>query len=79
MNTALLTLLHLAVAAAKLCRPGGVRAVIAENLLPKQRYCQVNSPHDTMPGCTLDDPATFGIAFRLTSSATPCGCTTDTV
>ena len=40
--------------------------------------CQVNSPRGTMPGCTLDDPATFGIAFRLTSSATPCGCTTDT-
>ena len=43
------------------------------------RHCQVNSPRGTMPGCTLDDPATFGIAFRLTSSATPCGCTTDTV
>ena len=26
-----------------------------------------------MPGCTFDDPATFGIAFRLKSSATPSG------
>ena len=42
-------------------------------------HSQVNSPRGTMPRCTLDDPATFGIAFRLTSSATLCGCTTDTV
>jgi hypothetical protein len=33
----LLTLLHLAVTTAKLCGPGGVRAVIAENLLLKQQ------------------------------------------
>ena len=36
MKDLLLPLLHLAVTAAKLCRPGGVRAVIAENLLLKQ-------------------------------------------
>ena len=35
MKDLLLPLLHLAVTAAKLCRPGGVRAVIAENLLLK--------------------------------------------
>ena len=33
MKDLLLTLLHLAVMTAKLCGPGGVRAVIAENLL----------------------------------------------
>jgi hypothetical protein len=33
MRNFLLTLLHLAVTTAKLCGPGGVRAVIAENLL----------------------------------------------
>jgi hypothetical protein len=33
----LLTLLHLAVVTAKLCGPGGVRAVMAENLLLKQQ------------------------------------------
>jgi len=32
MGNLLLTLLHLVVVAAKLCGPGGVRAVIAENL-----------------------------------------------
>ena len=37
MKDLLLTLLHLAVMAAKLCGPGGVRAVIAENLLLKQQ------------------------------------------
>ena len=33
MKGLLLTLLHLAAMTAKLCGPGGVRAVIAENLL----------------------------------------------
>jgi hypothetical protein len=37
MKDLLLTLLHLAVMTAKLCGPGGVRAVIAENLLLKQQ------------------------------------------
>ena len=40
MKDLLLPLLHLAVTAAKLCRPGGVRAVIAENLLLKQQLIQ---------------------------------------
>ena len=35
MKALLLTLFHLAVMTAKLCGPGGVRAVIAENLLLK--------------------------------------------
>jgi hypothetical protein len=37
MRNVLLTLLHLAVMAPRLCGPGGVRAVIAENLLLKQQ------------------------------------------
>ena len=37
MKNLLLTVLHLAVATVKLCGPGGVRAVIAENLLLKQQ------------------------------------------
>ena len=37
MNNLLLTLLHLVVMTAKLCGPGGVRAVIAENLVLKQQ------------------------------------------
>jgi hypothetical protein len=34
MGNLLLTLLHRVVVAAKRCGPGGVRAVIAENLVP---------------------------------------------
>ena len=37
MTDLLLALLHVAVMSAKLCGPGGVRAVIAENLLLKQQ------------------------------------------
>ena len=37
MNDVLLALLHLTVMAAKLCGSGGVRAVMAENLLLKQQ------------------------------------------
>ena len=37
MRDLLLTLLHLTVMVATLCGPGGVRAVIAENLLLKQQ------------------------------------------
>jgi len=36
MRNVLLALLHLAVTTAKLCGAGGVRAVMAENLLLKQ-------------------------------------------
>jgi hypothetical protein len=38
MTDFLLTLLHLAVVTAKLCGPGGVRAVIAENLVLKSNW-----------------------------------------
>ena len=37
MTAVVVTLLHLVVTAAKLCGPGRVRAVIAENLLLKQQ------------------------------------------
>ena len=37
MKNVLTSLVHLVVIAAKLCGPGGVRAVMAENLLLKQQ------------------------------------------
>jgi hypothetical protein len=37
MKDVLFALLHLTVVAAKLCRPGGLRGVIAENLLLRQQ------------------------------------------
>ena len=54
------------------------RALADQDHALEAGLCQVNSPRGTMPGCTFDDPATFGIACRLTSSATPSGCITDT-
>ena len=41
MKEVLLILVHLAVMVAKLCRPGGVRAVMSENLLLKQQLIVV--------------------------------------
>ena len=55
MSAALLTLLHLAVAAAKLCRPGGVRAVIAENLLLKQQLIVLRRARQRAPNLTVGD------------------------
>jgi hypothetical protein len=50
----LLTLLHLSVLIAKLCGPGGVRAVIAENLLLKQQLIVLRRARQRAPnlrGC----------------------------
>ena len=55
MNAALLALLHLAVAATKLCRPDGVRAVIAENLLPKQQLIVLRRARQRAPNLTVGD------------------------
>ena len=52
---AVLPLLHLAVTAAKLCRPGGVRAVIAENLLLKQQPNVLRRPRQRAPNLTTTD------------------------
>jgi len=55
MKDILLTLLHLAVMAAKLCGPGGVRAVIAENLLLKQQLIVLRRARYRAPNLTLSD------------------------
>ena len=52
MEAVVLTLLHLAVTSAKLCRPGGVRAVIAENLLLKQQLIVLRRPRQRAPNLT---------------------------
>ena len=44
MKDLLLTLLHLTVMTATLCGPGGVRTVIAENLLLKQQLIVLRRP-----------------------------------
>jgi putative transposase len=53
MKDLLLTLLHLAVMTAKLCGPGGVRAVIAENLLLKQQLIVLRRARQRAPNLTL--------------------------
>src|SRR2546426_9732542 len=55
MKELLLTLLHLAVMTAKLCGPGGVRAVIAENLLLKQQLIVLRRARRRAPNLTLSD------------------------
>src|SRR5580704_17557302 len=53
MKDLLLTLLHLAVVTAKLCGPGGVRAVIAENLVLKQQLIVLRRARQRAPNLTL--------------------------
>ena len=53
MKDFLLTLLHLAVMTAKLCGPGGVRAVIAENLVLKQQLIVLRRGRRRAPRLTL--------------------------
>src|ERR1700730_16959615 len=55
MRKLLLTLLHLAVMTAKLCGPGGVRAVIAENLLLKQQLIVLRRARQRAPSLALSD------------------------
>src|SRR3979411_2281855 len=51
----LLPLLHLAVMTAKLCGPGGVRAVIAENLLLKQQLIVLRRRRRRAPNLKRSD------------------------
>jgi len=55
MKELLLTVLHLAVMTAKLCGPGGVRAVIAENLLLKQQLIVLRRARQRAPNLTPSD------------------------
>ena len=70
MRDLLLTLLHLAVMTAKLCGPGGVRAVIAENLLLKQQLIVLRraSPAGAQPDA--ERPAALRIRVALPQSRT---------
>src|ERR1700726_2781929 len=55
MKDLLLTLLNLAVMTAKLCSPGGERAVIAENLLLKQQLIVLRRARRRAPNLPLSD------------------------
>jgi putative transposase len=67
MKELLLTLLHLAVMTAKLCGPGGVRAVIAENLLLKQQLIVLRRAHQRAPNLALRDRLICGVGALFLS------------
>src|SRR6266851_2122373 len=67
MKELLLTLLHLAVMTAKLCGPGGVRAVIAENLLLKQQLIVLRRAPQRAPNLALTDRLICGLGSLFLS------------
>src|SRR3954449_4607291 len=67
MKPLLLTLLHLAVTTAKLCGPGGVRAVIAENLLLKQQLLVLRRGRRRAPRLTRSDRLLCGFGSLFLS------------
>ena len=67
MKCLLLTLLHLTVMTATLCGPGGVRAVIAENLLLKQQLIVLRRPRQRAPRLTASDRLLFGFGALFLS------------
>ena len=60
-------LLHLTVMTATLCGPGGVRAVIAENLLLKQQLIVLRRPRQRAPLLTASDRLLFGFGSLFLS------------
>jgi hypothetical protein len=67
MKDVLLALLHLAVMAAKLCGPGGLRAVVAENLLLKQQLIVLRRGRRRAPRLTLGDRLLCGFGSLFLS------------
>src|ERR1700740_1587156 len=61
MRNLLLILLHTAVTAAKLCGTGGVRAVIAENLLLKQQLIVLRRARQRAPNLTRSEQLLCGL------------------
>jgi putative transposase len=55
MRELVLALFHLAVVTAKLCGSGGVRAVMAENLLLKQQLIVLRRARKRAPNLTASD------------------------
>ena len=60
MRNLVLATLHLAVVAAKLCDAGGVRVVMAENLLLKQQLIVLRRARKRAPNLTSSDRLLFG-------------------
>ena len=64
MKDLLVVLLHLAVTVVQVCRPGGVRAVISENLLLKQQLIVLGRARRRAPNLRVGD--------RLLLASCPC-------
>jgi hypothetical protein len=69
MKDLLLALLHLAVMTAKLCGAGGVRTVIAENLILKQQLIVLRRARKRAPNLTLSDRLLCGFGSLFLSSS----------
>jgi putative transposase len=67
MRDCLLILVHLAVTIAKLCGPGGVRAVIAENLVLKQQLIVLRRGRRRSPSLLLRDRLLCGFGALFLS------------
>ena len=67
MKDLLLALLHLAVMTARLCGPGGVREVIAENLVLKQQLLVLRRRRRRAPSLTLSDRLLCGFGSLFLS------------
>ena len=67
MKDLLLAPLHVAVMTAKVCGPGGVRAVIAENLLLKQQLIVLRRARQQAPNLTLRDRRLCGFGSLFLS------------
>jgi len=64
-----LVLLHLAVTVMLVCRPGGVRAVIGENLLLKQQLIVLGRSRRRAPNLRVGDRLLFGLLALLLRKA----------
>jgi hypothetical protein len=72
-----LTLLHLVVAVAKLCGPGGVRGLIAENLVLKHQLIVLRRARRRAPNLTRRDRVLCGFWSLIHSQGTPWHLSTD--
>src|SRR3954471_11049842 len=69
MSDFLLALLHLAVTTARLGGPGGVRAIIAENLLLKHQLIVLRRGRRRAPNLTRGDRLLFGFGSLFLTAA----------
>jgi hypothetical protein len=69
MTAFLLTVLDLAVTMASMCRPGGVRTVIAENLLLKHQLLVLRRGRRRAPNLTGSDRLLCGFASLFLSTS----------